>query len=172
MSGRRIWILTAAFGLAGCCGTEQRASLFPRNPPCNSCGQNVPPPGSRLTPYPTDPAGSSAIILPPSTPTQLPPFTPPPGVSDMGGPVGRGDPAFRPAFDAQARLDGPQKYIPESADAQVRLDKPVPVQIDAKLVPTPADPPATTDRIAQRSRFRPRNRSRSIFQASRSFVIR
>ena len=86
MSGRRLWILATAFGLAGCCGPEQRASLLPGNPPCNRCGQNVPPPGSRLTPYPTDPAAGTTIILPPASPTRLPPFTPAFSVTSVNEP--------------------------------------------------------------------------------------
>ncbi len=74
-------------------------------------------------------------------PAQLPPYTPP-TVGDTGGAIGRIDPALRPA-EAQARLDGPQKYVPEPVYAQIRLDEPLPLRENAKPLGTPDTlPPA------------------------------
>jgi protein tyrosine phosphatase (PTP) superfamily phosphohydrolase (DUF442 family) len=146
MSGR-LWALAAVCGLAGCCGTGSRSSFFTGKPPCDRCGQNkVPPPGVRIAPYPTDPAGvAPAPFLPPTQPaqpTQLPPYTPPPVAGDSAGPVGMNDPYVRPALDAQVRLDGPQKSAPEPGTAQARLDVPLPVRTDAKPPAAPVAPPA------------------------------
>ena len=145
MSGRRMWLLATVFCLPGCCGTEHRAGLFGRKPCDCGAGPSALPPGTRIAPYPTEPAGGPADrppFMPPAastTPTQLPPYTPPPTAGDSSGPVGKTDPAFRRALDAQTRTDGPQKYVPDPALAQVRLDSPIPVQTDAK----PQAPSAT-----------------------------
>ena len=144
MSGRRLWVLATAFGLAGCSGPEHRANLFPASPSCNSCNQPNFPPDQHLSPYPSAPAigPPAGTYMPPATgATQLPPYTPPPTVGDSGGPVGMSDPAVRPAIDASVRLDGPQKYIPEAVYAQIRLDLPVPIRTGAKPpAPTVAPP--------------------------------
>ena len=152
MSGR-LWALATLGCLAGCCGTGSRSEFFSGKPPCDRCGpNNVPPPGVRIAPYPTDPPRAPlppAPYLPPTptpipaaSPTQLPPYSPPPAVGESTGPVGMNDPYVRPALDAQVRLDGPQKFTPDPATAQTRLDVPVPVQTDAKLpaAPVPAAP--------------------------------
>ena len=161
MNGRRMWILAAALGLAGCGETASQSRLFNRNPPCDRCGQPGVPPDQRLAPVPFNPAGTPAPppnYMPPvptSAPTQLPPYTPAPAAGDTGGPVGRIDPAFRPAPDATARIDAPQQYTPEPVEAQVRLDLPVPVQTDAKPAPLAVAPPAPATDPAPRPTAEP-----------------
>jgi protein tyrosine phosphatase (PTP) superfamily phosphohydrolase (DUF442 family) len=141
MSGRRFWSAAVVLGLAGCGGTEYRANLFNRNPPCDRCGQNFPPPEQRLSPFPAEPP----TVLPQGN-LQGQPYTPPPLVGDSGGgPVGMRDPSVRPAFD------GASKYVPEPAYAQVRLDLPVPVRADAKPTETVVTPPTPASDVTAKT---------------------
>ena len=150
MSGCRFWITATVLGLAGFSGPEHRSNLFSSNPPCNSCGQNGFAPDQRLTPFPAGPTGPppAGFMPPASGPTQLP-LNSPAESRRLGGPVGRADPAFQPAIDANVRLDGPQKYTPEPAFAQIRLDVPVPVRIDAKAPASTLKPPAEPETVVR-----------------------